>query len=88
MTGRCIAVEAIEKLLRKAKVKYILLSYSSGGRVTAQEIYEIVQSVGHVVKFIKVNYRKNVMAQMAWTYKWIQEAEEPHQEILFLIEKA
>jgi len=87
-TGRYVAVEAIERLLRKAQVRYILLSYSSGGRATAREIYEVVQSVGRVVKFVKVNYRKNVMAQMAWTYEWIQQAEEPHQEFLFLIEKA
>jgi adenine-specific DNA-methyltransferase len=32
-------------------------------------------------------YRKNVMAGMRWTNEWVNEAEAPNKEFLFLIEK-
>jgi adenine-specific DNA-methyltransferase len=39
------------------------------------------------VEALEVDYRKNVMAGMRWTNEWVQEAEAPNQEFLFLIEK-
>jgi adenine-specific DNA-methyltransferase len=36
--GRFIVVEAIERLLRQTKTRHIILSYSSGGRATAEEL--------------------------------------------------
>jgi adenine-specific DNA-methyltransferase len=35
-SGRFIVIEAIEKLIKETQANYILLSYSSGGRATAQ----------------------------------------------------
>lgn len=86
-TGRFIAVEAIERMLVQVKAKYIILSYSSGGRATAEDLRETIKRVGKLQKVVEVNYRKNVMAGMKWTNEWVREAEKPHHEFLFLIEK-
>ena len=86
-TGHFIAVEAIERLLREARAKHIILSYSSGGRATAEELNESISSVGRVVEVLEIDYRKNVMAGMRWTNEWVSEAESPNREFLFLIEK-
>lgn len=86
-TGRFIAVEAIKRLLEKVKAKYIVLSYSSGGRATANDLNNSIRKVGKVKKVVEVDYKKNVMAGMKWTNEWIKEAEQPHREFLFLIEK-
>jgi len=86
-SGHFIAVEAIERLLREARAKHIILSYSSGGRATAEELNEVISSVGRAVEVLEVDYRRNVMAGMRWTNEWISEAESPNREFLFLIEK-
>ncbi len=86
--GRFMAVEAIERLLKATKARHIILSYSSGGRATAEELHEAISSSGEVVEVIEVDYRKNVMAGMRWTNEWIAEAESPNKEFLFLIEKS
>lgn len=86
-SGRFIAVEAIERMLAEAQAQHIILSYSSGGRATAQELTDVIESVGSVVEVIEVDYRKNVMAGMRWTHEWIAEAEKPNREFLFLIAK-
>jgi adenine-specific DNA-methyltransferase len=86
-SGRFIAVEAIERLLREIRAQHVILSYSSGGRATAEELNEVISSVGRVVEVLEVDYRKNVMAGMRWTNEWVAEAELPNREFLFLIEK-
>lgn len=86
-SGRFIAVEAIERMLTQAQVEHIILSYSSGGRATAQELTNVIESVGSVVEAIDLDYRKNVMSGMRWTHEWIAEAEKPNREFLFLISK-
>jgi adenine-specific DNA-methyltransferase len=85
--GRFVAVEAIERLLHEVRAGYILLSYSSGGRATASELYEVITGVGNIVALREVDYTKNVMSSMRWTHEWIREAEKPNREFLFLIEK-
>lgn len=86
-TGRFVAVEVIERLLREVQARHIILSYSSGGRATAKELNEVIASVGRVVEVLEIDYRKNVMAGMCWTNEWISEAAIPNREFLFLIEK-
>ncbi|MDR3403662.1 MAG: DNA adenine methylase [Chthoniobacter sp.] len=86
--GRFIAGDAIERLLRAARVRHILLSYSSGGRATASELHDVISSVGRVIEVLEIDYRRNVMAGMRWTNEWVRLAESPHTEFLFLIEKA
>ncbi|MEO6588732.1 MAG: DNA adenine methylase, partial [Pyrinomonadaceae bacterium] len=85
--GRFLATEAIEKLLAKTKARYIILSYSSGGRSTAAELFEILEKAGKILEFVKVDYRQNVMAAMRRTNDWTREVEKQNQEYLFLIEK-
>jgi adenine-specific DNA-methyltransferase len=86
-TGKFIALEAIERLIKGTNARWILLSYSSGGRATAQELNELLCECGAILDFIEVDYKKNVMAEMKWTNEWIRDSEQPHREFLFLIEK-
>jgi len=86
-SGRFIAVEAIERLLQSTPANHIILSYSSGGRATAEELNEVVNSAGKPIEVLEIDYRKNVMAGMRWTNEWVSEAEAPNREFLFLIEK-
>jgi adenine-specific DNA-methyltransferase len=85
--GRFIAVEAIEQLIQQTQAKWILLSYSSGGRATAAELHDVIQQHGKLLTVQEIDYKKNVMAEMKWTHQWIEEAQQPNKEFLFLIEK-
>ncbi|HJU91684.1 MAG TPA: DNA adenine methylase [Pyrinomonadaceae bacterium] len=86
-SGRFIVVEAIERLLRETRCKHIILSYSSGGRATAEELNEVIRSAGKLVDVIEVDYKRNVMGGMRWTNEWVRDAEERNREFLFLIDK-
>jgi len=85
--GRFIAVEAIENLIKSTNARWILLSYSSGGRATARELNQVLSGCGTILDFIELDYKKNVMAEMKWTKEWIRDCEKQHREFLFLIEK-
>lgn len=85
--GRFIVVEAIDNLLQQTQAKHIILSYSSGGRATAEELSETLTKAGKVRDFVEIDHRRNVMGGMRWTNEWIREAEKPNREFLFLIEK-
>ncbi len=85
--GRFIAVEAIEKLIQMTQARWIILSYSSGGRATAKDLNEVMQSNGKLLDVVEVNYKRNVMSGMKWTHEWINAAEKPNREFLFLLEK-
>lgn len=86
-TGRHIAVDAIERLIKSANVQWIILSYSSGGRATAEELNDVVKRNGRVLDILKIEYKSNVMAGMKWTNEWLRDIERPNSEFLFLIEK-
>jgi adenine-specific DNA-methyltransferase len=86
-SDKFIAVEAIECLLKNTRARHIILSYSSGGRATADELNESISKCGEIRLVSEVNYRKNVMADMRWTSEWVRDAELPNKEFLFLIEK-
>jgi adenine-specific DNA-methyltransferase len=86
-SGQFIVVEAIEKLIRQTHAKYILLSYSSGGRATADQLRQVLEQSGRIVDTIALDYKKNVMANMRWTNAWIRDTEKPNREFLFLLEK-
>lgn len=87
VTNRFLAVEAIERLIEKTQARWIILSYSSGGRATADEVNEVLQQHGRLVEVVELDYKRNVMADMKWTNDWIRDAESPHREFLFLLEK-
>jgi adenine-specific DNA-methyltransferase len=86
-SGRFVAVEAIEKLMRETNARYIILSYSSGGRVAVDELFEILCSYGRIIETRKICYKKNVMAAMKWTNDWARDAGERNYEYLFMLEK-
>ena len=85
--GQFIAVQAIATLIRETQARWILLSYSSGGRATAQQLNEVMQSNGKLLTVLELDYKKNVMAGMRWTHEWVDIAEDPNREFLFLLEK-
>jgi adenine-specific DNA-methyltransferase len=79
------ALDAIKKLIENTHSKYILLSYSSGGRATENELFNILNSNGTIEKTLKIDYKKNVMANMKWTNEW--SSSEKNYEFLFLLKK-
>jgi adenine-specific DNA-methyltransferase len=85
--GRYLAMKAIESLIKQTDARYILLSYSSGGRATKEELSEIVHSAGKLIKMLEVDYRHNVMASMRWTNQWVT-TDRKNTEYLFLVEKS
>lgn len=85
--GRFIAVDAIEQLLQKTNAHWVIVSYNSGGRATADELREVMQRHGRIMEVIELDYKRNVMAVLRWTNDWIRDAEEPNKEFLFLIRK-
>jgi adenine-specific DNA-methyltransferase len=84
---RYIALEAIERLISETRAEWIILSYSSGGRATAEELDDIIRKNGHLSEVLEIDYKKNVMAGMKWTNEWVRDAERPNREFLFLIRK-
>ncbi len=85
--GRFIALKAIEKLIKECQSRYILLSYSNGGRATKEEIGEVIKGCCSKVQVFAIDYKKNVMSNMRWTDDWIKEKEDQHTEFLFLMKK-
>jgi adenine-specific DNA-methyltransferase len=84
--GSFIAMQALRKLIKETKARYILLSYSSGGRATKQELNDIINESGKLLKAVEIDYKKNVMGNMRWTNEWINSDGKYH-EYLFLMEK-
>jgi len=85
--GNFIAMQALKKLIQQTNSKYILLSYSSGGRASKQELSDIINESGKLIKLIEIDYKKNVMANMRWTNEWVN-SDGKHSEYLFLMEKS
>jgi adenine-specific DNA-methyltransferase len=83
--GKFVAVDAIRRLLASTRAKYIILSYSSGGRATSKELNDAIESCGELLEVVEVDYKRNVMADMKWTNEWLRDAVEPNREFLFLI---
>jgi adenine-specific DNA-methyltransferase len=84
--GHFIAMQAIKKLINETNSRYILLSYSSGGRATKEELFDIINSAGKLIRALEIDYKKNVMGQMRWTNEWIN-SDGKYLEYLFLMEK-
>ena len=85
--GRFFVVEAIERLLRETRARHVILSYSSGGRATAEELNDVIRRSGKLIDVVEVDYKRNVMGGMRWTHEWVRDAEEGNREFLFLVEK-
>ncbi len=87
-SGGYIAVDAIEKLIKATQARWIILSYSSGGRATTEELNDVIQSNGKILDVVKIDYKKNIMSGMTWTNEWLRDDEVTNREFLFLIEKS
>lgn len=86
-SGRFRSVVAIERLISSVRAKYVLLSYSSGGRATSDELIEVLQKCGEIVEVREIEYKRNVMSGMRWTNKWVRPKEGKNFEYLFLLRK-
>ena len=84
--GDFIAMEALRKLINETKTRYLLLSYSSGGRATKQQLLDIISDSGKLLEIKLIDHKKNVMSNMRSTSEWIN-SDGKHNEYLFLMEK-
>ena len=84
--GVFLATAAIERLIQETNARYIVFSYSSGGRATEKELITVFERMTNIVKIVKINYKKNVMSLMRWTNEWTL-SDEKNTEYLFLLEK-
>lgn len=86
-SGRFRVLASIERLIRKARARWVLLSYGNAGRVTREDLLETVRGLGLQVTVKGIDYRRNVMASMKWTGEWTAHDAAPTREMLFLIGK-
>ena len=85
-SGDFLAMEALRKLINETNSRYLLLSYSSGGRATKEQLLETISNSGKLLEIKSIDYRKNVMSNMRSTSEWIT-SDGKHNEYLFLMEK-
>lgn len=84
--GHFVALQAIERLIEVTDARYILLSYSSGGRATKEALCDMFNRSGTLLQVVEIDYTKNVMGAMRWTNEWVNSDGKCH-EFLFLMEK-
>lgn len=84
--GGFMALNALDQLIKETRSPYILLSYSSGGRATRNELQDIILRHGKLVKALEIDHKRNVMSHLRWTHEWAA-VENKHSEFLFLMEK-
>lgn len=84
--GHHVAMEAIDRLIACTPARYILLSYSSSGRATRDELLEVLHANGNLRQTLSLDHAHHVMSRMQWTKRWLN-ADEEHKEYLFLLEK-
>ena len=84
--GKFIALTAIERLIKECPSQYILLSYNNGGRATKEEICAIISKQCKKAHIFSIDYKRNVMSGMRWTYDWTKTKEGKNTEFLFLME--
>lgn len=87
--GRYIVIDAIKKLIENTKARYVVLSYNNNGRATFDAILEVLKELQLPCSVLEMDYKKHVMAGMAWTNEWLNGGNEDvaNKEFLFLIQK-
>jgi len=85
-SGDFLAMEALRKLINETNSRYLLLSYSSGGRATKEQLLETISDSGKLLEIKLIDFQKNVMSNMRSTSEWIN-SDGKHNEYLFLMEK-
>lgn len=83
--GRFAALDAVDKLLGLTNARYILFSYSSGGRIPREELLDTLGRHGELLSAETIDYKKNIMAKLTSTNKWTRP--KANQEYLFLLKK-
>jgi len=58
--GEFLAMEALRKLIKETNSRYLMLSYSSGGRATKDQLLETISESGKLLEIKQINYKKNV----------------------------
>ena len=86
INGEFLAMEALRKLIKETNSRYLMLSYSSGGRATKDQLLDAIAESGKLLEIKQINYKKNVMSSMRSTNEWIN-SDGKHNEYLFLMEK-
>lgn len=86
--GRLIAIDAVDKLLAAAPVKYVALSYNPGGRAAKSQLHAMLNKHGRLLKAVEIDHKRNVMAGMKWTNEWAADCRRGNCELLFLLEKS
>lgn len=84
--GRHVAMDAIDRLIDATPARYVLLSYSSSGRASRDELLDIIHSRARLRQILSLDHANHVMARMQWTRQWLN-ADAEHKEYLFLLEK-
>lgn len=84
--GKHFSMVALDKLITNSNCEHLVLSYSSGGRTTKEELFDILNTRGDLIRFVEFDYRKNVMSSMSWTKEWLN-GDDKHTEYLFLLKK-
>lgn len=85
--GRYSAVEAIGRVLQTTRAPWVLLSYSSGGRASAEELFELISHAGTLHEVRRIEHHRHVMSAMTWTGDWARGLSQPHTEYLFLLKR-
>ena len=84
--GDFLAMEALRKLIQQTNARYLMLSYSSGGRATKKQLQDIISENAELLTVRKIDFKKNVMSTMRSTNEWIS-SDDVHQEYIFLMKK-
>ena len=85
--GSYPAEQELRNLIEATSARYVLLSYSSGGRASFESITDILENVGTIKQIVSVDIASNVMSAMRTTKEWSPDMEQPNIEWLFLTEK-
>lgn len=85
--GSYVSIASVGALMAQIQAQWIILSYSSGGRTTANDLRDVIAENGHIIDMVAVEYKRNVMSNMTKTNEWVRDVVSPNMELLFLIEK-
>ena len=82
-----VVLNNIRNLIEKSQCKYVMLSYSSEGRISRENIIDIINKYTKDNSVYEIDYRRNVMSRMKWTNEWIKNESHLNKEYIFLARK-
>lgn len=74
-------------MIEDTQSEFIIFSYSSGGRIPLGDLIDVFAGISKIKKVLGIDYKRNVMSFMRWTYKWIKARQGVHREYLFLLKR-